>query len=397
MAKKLTTVAIRNHPGGKLFDTGGLFIDRKGDGGKWTFRYTHLGKRREMGLGSWPELGLGDARKLRDQWAAVLRSGRDPIQEREKQRLEEIADRDKVDPTFAELVDIVFEAKKAGLRGEGKRGRWRSPIDRNVIPTLGKRRISAISAIDIRDTVAPIWRTKHPTALKAMQTTRVVFSEGRLMGFPCDPFTVDSARRMLGEYHHETKHIPATDWREIPALYERLDAPTSSARCLRWMILTGVRAHAGRGARVSEVEGDVWVLPAERVKGRQGKVKDFRIPLAPPALAMVEEVRALGFDLLFPGRRGVSPITDRAIEKHLDELGEPGRPHGFRTAFRSWVQDTDACSWEVAETILGHIVGSRVERSYARSDLLERRRPVMEAWARFVTGEEASEVVRIRG
>ncbi len=216
------------------------------------------------------------------------------------------------------------------------------------------------------------------------------------MGFPCDPFTIEAAERMLGEHHHEATHIAATPWREIPDLYASLAGTSSSERCLRWIILTCVRADAARGARASEVADGVWTVPKERVKGRKAHISEFRVPLSQPALAMVEEVGALGLDLLFPGRRMVSPITDRALEMHLDGMEESGRPHAFRSSFRSWVQDTDACSWEVAETILGHRVGSRIERTYARSDMLERRSIVMEAWARFVTGQTSAEVLPIR-
>ena len=121
------------------------------------------------------------------------------------------------------------------------------------------------------------------------------------------------------------------------------------------------------------------------MKGRVGSVSDFRVPLSPEAVQLVEERKAFGGEYLFSARPG-RPITDVSLEKRLTTIGEAGRPHGFRTSFRTWVQDTDACSYEVAETILAHTIGGRVERSYARSDLLERRRPVMERWGQFIMG-----------
>ncbi|NVK62037.1 MAG: integrase arm-type DNA-binding domain-containing protein [Rhodobacteraceae bacterium] len=395
MQNKLTNISVRKAGDGKLFDGGGLTLVKKGDRGKWVFRYSHLGKRREMGLGAWPELSLADARKARDAWASVLAGGEDPIQVREAERAAEIAERDKHDPTFAEMVDIVFEAKKDGLRGGGARGRWRSPLDTHVIPRIGSKRMSALTQIEVRDAIKPIWRTKHPTAEKAIQRTRMVFEEARFAGIDCDPFTVDAARRMLGEVRHKTTHIAATPWQDVPTLWKQLDPHLSAGLCLRWMLLTLVRFDGCRAARASEVEDGVWIVPEDRVKGREGKAKDFHVPLPAAAMEIIEDAKEAGDDLLFPGHRG-RPVTSRGVEVYLDRIGEPGRPHGFRSAFRSWVQDTDACSFEVAETILGHTIGSTVERSYARSDLLDRRRPVMEAWARFVTGEESASVIPLR-
>lgn len=385
MEKRLKQVQIKNAGDGKLFDGGGLTLVKRGAGGKWVYRYSHLGKRREMGLGRWPDVSLADARKSRDRWAAELAAGRDPLSVRGAEQDAEKQARDRADPSFAEMVGVVFDARKDGLRGGGKRGRWRSPLDLHVVSKIGGKRISQITQRDIYNALKPIWRTKHPTAIKAFNRTRIVFREARLMGFECDPFTVEAAERMLGEVHHMPEHIPATPWQDIPALYAKLPKTTASGLCLRWMILTLVRADGCRGARVSEVEDGIWTVPAERMKGKVGRVRDFRVPLPDPALAIAEDARQAGHDLLFPGLRGGNPITDRALEKYLTDIKEPGRPHGFRTSFRTWVQDTDVCSFEVAETILAHSIGNTVERSYARSDLLDRRRPVMAAWADFVT------------
>lgn len=393
MAKKLTAVAVKNAGDGKLHDGGGLMLVKKGENGKWVYRYSRLGKRREMGLGSWPTLSLSDARKIRDVWAQVLARGDDPIDERDRQRADEIAARDHEDPTFEDMVDVVFKARRATLRGDGKRGRWRSPIDLYMIPAIGKRRMSKLHRTDIHKALSTIWHSKHETALKAYRRTRIVFAEAQAMGFECDPGTVDAAKRMLGEVRQQVEHIRATPWQDVPALWEKLDPSTASGLCLRWILMTLVRGDAARAARVSEINGDVWTVPAHRIKGREGLVRDFRVPLPVPAMQIAEEARSAGHDLLFPGSRG-TPITSTAIAKYLTKIGETGRPHGFRTSFRTWAQDHDV-SYDVGETILGHSVGGRVERTYARSDLLDRRRVVMDAWAEFVTGGEA-EIIALR-
>lgn len=394
MAKDLTSIGIKNAPDGKLFDGDGLILNKKGSGGKWVYRYSHLKKRREMGLGAYPAISLADARKMRDRWASELAVGRDPIEVRNAEQAAAIAERDKRDPTFEEMTRIVFEARKETLKGDGERGRWMSPLETHIFPKIGQRRMSDLHQKDISDALADIWKTKHPTAIKALRRINIVVSEAQLMGFDTDPFIVKAAKRILGHHRHVETPIAATPWGEVPALYERLDLGSIGARCLAFTILTLGRLDATRGARYSEIDGDVWTIPKERMKGKEGFVHDFRVPLSKEALRLVEICRDAESDMLFPGLHRRGPISDRAIEKVLDTLKEAGRPHGFRTSFRTWVQDTDACPWDVSETILAHTIGGKVERAYARSDLLDRRRPVMEAWASHVTGA-AGNVVKL--
>lgn len=341
-----------------------------------------------MGLGSWPDLTLAAARASRDRWAAVLAQGIDPIAERERIREAERAAASKVEPTLAEAVDEVFAAIQPTLRDGGDRGRWRSPLDRHVLPKIGTVRLSRLTAADLRDCLKPIWRTKHPTAEKAAQRLGIVFKRGRLMGYVCDPFTVEQARHMLGEVRHQVQHIIATPWQAIPALYARLDNKGPAHLCLRLLILTAVRSDAGRGLRFDEVDGDVWTVPSERMKGVEGAVRDFRVPMTPAALAVLAEAQeAAEGPLAFASSTG-NPVTTRGLEKSLDHLGEAGRPHGFRSSFKDWTRATGGATWEVAETQLAHKVGGVVERAYARDDLLDQRREAMVRWAAFVTGAE---------
>lgn len=393
---KLTAVAIRKATPGILQDGGGLILHKGEASGRWVYRYSIAGRRRDMGLGRLEDVSLADARRARDKWAAVLAEGRDPISEREKQRAEIAADLDKDDPTFEEWTLRVFEGRKAKLRGDGERGRWLSPLKYHLFPKIGKRRMSSLHQADIADALRPIWRKKHATAEKALQRTHIVFRQAKLTGLDVDPFVVEAARHMLGEVRRRVTHIESTPWQKIPELYARLAGRGSSRLCIRWLILTAVRGEPARGARFSEIDGDVWTVPAERMKGLEGQVEDFRVPLSHAAMELLEEIRgrATG-DLLFPSyRKGF--ISENALLKTLNGMDEPGRPHGFRTSFRSWVQDNEATSFEVAETALAHKIGSKVERTYARSDLLEPRRVLMNAWGDFVTGAASGSVVSFR-
>ncbi|CAM3089724.1 site-specific integrase [Paracoccus nototheniae] len=393
MKSKLTAVAIKAAPDGKLQDGGGLVLIKAGPVGKWVFRYSHLGKRREMGLGNWPTVTLSEARKVRDSWAAELAAGRDPITIRNTQRAADVAARDKTDPTFQELTETVFIAKRDSLRGGGERGRWLSPLKVNVFPVIGRKRVSDITRFDIAENLRPIWRTKHPTAAKCQQRIRLILREGKLMGYHCDPFEADAALRILGDVRHQVSPIVSTPWQEIPALYARL-GEGAVADCLRFMILTAMRTEACAGARGDEIAGDVWTVPADRMKGSEGSVKDFRVPLSTAAQALVSRASKYAEGMLFATYTGKRP-TSTGLIKRLNGLREAGRPHGFRTTFRTWCQDHDI-SWDVAETSLGHAIGNQIERSYARSDLLERRRPVLQSWSDYVTGKAAT-VTQLRG
>lgn len=284
------------------------------------------------------------------------------------------------------MADIVFESLKARLKGDGENGRWFSPLKLHVIPKLGRRPISTIHQRDIRDALAPIWQSKHETADKALYRTRKVFTMARLMGYEADPFVCDAARDMLGHVDQAVESIAATPWQDMPELFARLDKPHPSHLALRFTILTAARGMPVRGARFDEMDCDVWTVPAERMKGQKGKVRDFRTPLSTAALEVVETCRSIARNgFLFPSPRAGKGISDVAMTKALNALNETGRMHGFRTSFRTWVQETDAGSWEVAETALAHIIGNQVERAYARSDLLDQRRILMQKWADFVT------------
>jgi integrase len=392
---KLSSLAVRNAKPGRLFDGSGLFLIKTQSGGNWIWRYSYLKRVREMGLGPLDAVSLSAARNTRDSWATILATGKDPIAERGRQRNEEKAAKDKDAPTFAEVADIVFESHKASLRGDGDRGKWFSPLRVHMIPKLGHMRISDVHQTDISAALRPIWKAKHPTAVKAWQRTRFIFQQAELMGYDCRPFVADAAQVILGKVDHQPQNVVATPWQNVPDLFERLEGITSAKMCLKWIMLTCVRSDGCLGARFDEIDGDVWTVPADRIKGERGRVKDFRVPLCDAALEIIKTARTVDDTFLFPSYRKKGNITEAALRKELTARNEAGRPHGFRTSFRTWAEETDQ-PWDVSETILGHQIKGRVERAYARSDLLDRRRVVMDRWAAHVTGAE-SNVIKLRG
>lgn len=392
---RLTTIGIRRAPDGKLQDGAGLILVKSGDTGKWVYRYTHLGRRRDMGLGQWPQLGLAEARASRDRWQAVLAAGSDPMDVRETERAEALSARAFSEATFADVLAEVFKARKDTLRGGGARGKWLSPLTTHVLPAIGKRKVAQLTRHDYANALRPIWHKKHPTAQKALFRTRIIIREARFGGYPCDPFEVDAAARILGDVRHIPKRIASTPWQQIPALFARL-GNDSASECLRFMILTVVRMEGCAGARKDEIDGNVWTVPAERVKGTEADARPFRVPLSRAAREVVDRQMQMPGPYLFPSARGGRPVRDASVERVLNRLGEPGRPHGMRASFKTWVQDNEVCSWDISETVLGHVIGNRVARAYARSDLLERRAIVMEAWAAHATGSNSNVVRMIR-
>jgi integrase len=264
----------------------------------------------------------------------------------------------------------------------------------HVIPKIGKRRMCDIHQAEIKEALAPIWRTKFPTAKKAIERMRIVFETANLSGIDCDPKTVDRARHMLGDVMHKPKHLEALPWQEVPDFYQRL-GNTIPHLALRWIILTIVRGASGRGAQFSEIENEVWTVPADRMKAAEGKQAAFRVPLSLAALEVATLAGELSIDYLFPSQSATSFVSDVALTKNLRLLNTSATVHGFRTSFRMWTQDTQICTYDVAETSLGHTVGGKVERAYARSDMLEQRRVVLQKWSEHVTGEVAK-VVKIR-
>lgn len=400
---RLVAKGLGSLPPGKHADGGNLWFVKRPDGGaQWVLRIEILGRRREMGLGPFPEVTLREAREEAAKWRAVVRQGIDPVSERERIRADAAAALAKTDPTLEAYTLRVFDGIKAGLRGDGIRGRWLSPLEQHVFPKLGKRRLSTIAPTDIVETLRPIWQTKHPTAVKTIQRLGVVFTKAKLARLDADPFTLEIAKDELGQVRHKTQGIVATPWQSIPALFAKLDADLYSHYALRWIILTAVRSESARGARFDEIDGDVWTVPAERMKAREGRAEPFRVPLSRLALDLLERLRfGRHSDFLFPSPRVGQHISDVALTKVLNGLKEPGRIHGFRTSLRTWVQDTNVASFDVAEMALAHSVGGQVERSYARSDMLDQRRTLMAAWGDHVAGvtqiAKAADVVPLRG
>jgi integrase len=262
-----------------------LWLHKREDGGaQWFLRVTVHGKRREMGLGSLQSISLKEAREAAEKWRAVVREGKDPIKERE--RLARVAARSS--NILRTIAEDAFESRKAELKGDGKAGRWFSPLELHVLPKLGKTPIEEIDQRDIKNVLAPIWHTKAETAQKAMNRLNIVFRHAAALGLNVDLQATEKAKALLGKTRHVPKNIPAMHWRDVPDFYASLAEPTVTHLALRLLILTGLRSKPIRFVRLEEMEGDVWTVPAENMKSRKGAAKEFRVPFSDEALSVIE-------------------------------------------------------------------------------------------------------------
>ncbi|WP_019223351.1 tyrosine-type recombinase/integrase [Bartonella rattaustraliani] len=385
LMNRLNARTVATLGAGKYNDGAGLLLHKREDGGaQWIYRYTIHGRRREMGLGALRDVSLKQARELATGWRSVLREGRDPIKERNKQKREAISN-------LHYLKDIAletFESRKAELKGDGKNGNWFLPLKLHVLPKLGCLPISEITQTEIRNTLAPIWHTKAGTAEKALIRLNLCLKHAAALGLDVDLQVTAKARALLGKQRHKTQNFPAMDWKDVPAFYQTLCQTTTLTQlALRLLILTGVRTNPLCRMHKDQVDGDIWTIPAENMKGKRDATTEFRVPLSTEALEILKQARLLSRNDFFFSATGRGPLSDKCMAKYMRKIGLKACPHGFRSSLRNWLAETTDAPYEVAETILSHTVGGKVERAYRRTDYLEQRRVYMDKWAAYVTGQ----------
>ncbi len=391
---KLTAVAVKNFSPGKYSDGGGLWLHKREDGGaQWVLRVTVHGRRREMGLGSASEVSLKEAREAAERWRSMVRNNLDPIKERERQRREAIRNLH----CLEDIARDAFESRKAELKGDGVAGRWFSPLEIHILPKLGKMPVVDIDQTDIRDALSLIWHDKAETARKTLNRLSICMRHAAALGLDVDLQATDKARALLGKQRHKAENIPALPWREVPTFYASLADGTVTHLALRLLILTGVRSGPLRFLHEEQIDGDIWTIPGEAMKGRKGATTDFRVPLSHEALDVIEQAhRHAREGFFFPSvKKGV--ISDATMSRLMERANMAARPHGFRSSLRDWIAEATDTPHDVAETTLGHSVGGVVERAYRRTDFLEQRRNLMTRWAQHVTGQNGQVVKMVKG
>ena len=268
-----------------------------------------------------------------------------------------------------------------------------SPLVHHVLPRLGKTPVEDLDQNDIKNALAAAWAAKPETARKALARLGVVFRHATAMGLNVDLAATTKAAVLLGASRHQKAHIPAMPWQDVPRFFASLTDGGIGSLVVKLLILTATRSAEVRGLRPEEVAGDVWTVPAGRTKSG----REHRVALSREALAVIEAARPYARDgTLFASQRGGRGVlSDQAVLAFMRRQGVAGKPHGFRTSFRTWCAETGVPR-EVAEAALAHAVdGSTVvERVYRQTDFLEQRRALMSRWAGYVTGRGSGEIVR---
>ena len=376
--KALSAAFLRSAPPGRHADGNGLYLFVQPSGTRsWIQRLLIRGRRRELGLGSVALVPLAEAREKALANRKLARQGGDPLAE--KRRSQGI-------PTFAEAAMRVLDQKRAGWRNPRHSREWISSLKRFAFPRIGKVPVSEVRSADVLEILTPIWHQQAPTARRVRQRLRAVLEWAVAMEFRIDN-PCDRIGPVLGPQQDVTEHMQALPHREVAAviLKVRASAAVGTAKlALEFLVLTAARWGEVRWAEWEEIDrsGKVWTVPARRAKTN----RRHRVPLCGRALEILKAAQALeeGAGPLVFTHGGGKPLHDSQLRRLLRELGVVAVPHGFRSTFRDWAGEETDHPREVIEAALAHVVRNRVEAAYARSDLFERRRVLMDDWARYL-------------
>jgi integrase len=359
----------------------------------WIFRYQRNGKARHMGLGSAEYITLAQAREkafaLRQQ---MILNGVDPLEAKRGSRYECML-ADARDKTFRQCALDYIAAHEDGWRGNHSRKQWIESLTNHVFPKIGDMPVGAVDVAAVLSVLDPIARKIPETAKRVKNRIAAIldWAAARDLRAHDNP----AKRPNLLPKRRPREHFSAMPYPALPAFMIELgQRPEMSARALQFAILTAARPGEVLGARWSEIEGNVWTVPAERMKGG----REHRVPLSDRAVELLAGLRHNG-KFCFPGRFGDSPFfAPDALIKLLRKMGYDVTAHGFRSTFRDWAAEMTAYPNHVVEQALAHAIGNGVEAAYRRGDLFEKRRRLMDDWARYCAQPTAGkgEVVTLR-
>ena len=375
--KALSAAFVRSAPPGRHADGNGLYLFVQPTGTRsWVQRLVIRGRRRELGLGAAALVPLAKAREQALANRMLARSGGDPLAD--KRRVQGV-------PTFAEAAQRVLEQKRGGWRGRWHAQNWWNSMERYAFPRIGSRPVSEVNTADVLDILTPIWHVKAETARAVRQRIRSVIEWAIALDMrndnPCD-----RVLPVLGPQNDIVTHRLALPHKDVAAAIETVRAGSAQPAvklAFEFLVLTATRSGEVRGAQWAEIDttDHVWTLSAQRMKAK----REHRVPLCGRALEVLDAARALGDGSphVFPMRSG-RPISASTLLKTLNDLRVAAVPHGFRSSFRDWAAEETDHPREVIEAALAHVVQNKVEAAYARSDLFERRRRLMDDWSAYL-------------
>ena len=361
----------------------------------WVLRTLVNGKRREIGVGGFPSVSLGEAREDARRLKSDIRSGIDPIAQRSHARLE--AKRLKsLEATFGEAMEKFLAIKLEEFKNPKHQKQWKQTLNKYASSLLSLR-VSEINHDDLMKVLEPIWLTKTETANRVRGRIEKIIDWAIFHGHR----TEANPARWKGHLElalqtpskiKKTKHHPALQLSQASNWYHDLRQRTGiSPLALEFCALTAARSGEIRGAKWGEIEDELWIIPADRTKNG----KEHRIPLSLRAIKILKTIERSS-EFIFPNSKD-GELSDAALSScmrrinsnarvaYLDrKSGKPAVPHGLRSTFRDWVSELTEYPSEMAEVALGHTVGSAVERAYWRGDMLLKRRKMMEDWSNFL-------------
>lgn len=395
----LTAAKIRNiKSAGTYFDGAGLRLQVTKAGGKtWIFRFQMNSRTREMGLGSFKDLTLKQAREKAGDMRALARQGIDPIAHR-KALQHETADANIW--TFDKCAAAYIDAHAHGWSNDKHVAQWRSTMKQYCSPVFGNLPVSAVDTGLVMQAIEPLWQTRTETASRVRGRVENILSWAIVRGYREGPnpalwrghlSMLLPARSKV----QKVRHHPAMAYQDVAAFIAEIrDKQSISAKALQFTILTACRTKEIIGARREEIDGNIWTIPPERMKA----TREHRVPLSEQALELLDSLPVTE-GWLFPSIRYNKPISNMAMLKFLKtDMQRPGLTvHGFRSSFRDWCAEQTNYPRELAESALAHVLQDKTEAAYQRGDMLEKRRRLMQAWADYCSRvQAAADVVAIR-
>jgi len=365
--------------------------------GKWNLRFVSpvTGKRRDMGLGRYPEVSIAAARRAALEAREVIAAGGDPLEVKRAEELERKLELSM--PSFEQAGRQAFEELKPGFKNAKHIQQWIGTLETYVFPKLGRRPVNELRASDFADALRPIWLIKPETASRVRQRCDTVMNwcaaQDYVIASP-----VQNVDRLLPKQkgkRERVQHHPAVPWRDIPAFAEQVlsvgkpGKPGMGKLALEFLVLTAARSGEVRHMEWAEIDWNaaIWTIPKKRMKAGVA----HRVPLSPRAIEILvaRQPEKQFSSFVFPSRNG-GPLSDMTLTKALRDAkvqsDTPGRiatAHGFRSSFRDWASE-NGYPRDVAERALAHTISSATEAAYHRTDLLEQRREMMDAWGDVV-------------
>ena len=355
----------------------------------WIQRITIRGRRHDLGIGSFILVPLAEARETARANLKLARAGGDPL----------AAKRRETAPTLAEAIETVIELQSPSWRGSGRTVQeWRNSLGRYVIPKLGNKRIGTITPSDVLAVLAPLFEEQPDTARRLRQRISTVMQWAVAHEYISNDPAGGALKAALPKCSATKRRMKAIPYVEVSTALEKIreSKTQKSARlAVEFLVLTAVRSGEARGGSWEEIDRDaaVWVIPAARMKAKQ----EHRVPLSARALEVLDEARGGNADqsgLIFKNKIGTK-FTSSALLRVVQASGIEAAVHGFRSSFRQWAAERTNYPREICEAALAHVVSNQVEAAYQRSDLLEKRRALMDQWAAYINEAPGAKVVRL--